>query len=49
MLAYADIMLAIPKFAFDSGGVLGMQRITLKLRDGSTQKFALRQSDYIRK
>lgn|GEM_PF-1158529 len=45
MLGYADIKLAMPKFVFNSHGMLGMQRIMLKMRDGSTQKLLLRQSN----
>lgn len=49
MLAYADIKLAMANFVFDSGGMFGGQRIMFKLRDGSTQKLSLRQSNCMRK
>jgi ketosteroid isomerase-like protein len=51
--SYTDIKLEMPNFVVDSDGVFGVQldtqRITLKMKDGSTQKLALRQSDCMRK
>lgn len=53
MNSYIDIKLEMPNFVVDSDGVFGVQldtqRITLKMKDGSTQKLALRQSDCMRK
>jgi ketosteroid isomerase-like protein len=53
MNSYTDIKLEMPNFVVDSDGVFGVQldtqRITLKMKDGSTQKLALRQSDCMRK
>jgi ketosteroid isomerase-like protein len=53
MNSYTDIKLEMPNFMVDSDGVFGVQldtqRITLKMKDGSTQKLALRQSDCMRK
>lgn len=53
MNSYADIKLEMPNFVVDSDGVFGVQldtqRITLTMKDGSTQKLALRQSDCMRK
>jgi ketosteroid isomerase-like protein len=53
MNSYTDIKLEMPNFVVDSDGLLGVQldtqRITLKMKDGSTQKLALRQSDCMRK
>jgi ketosteroid isomerase-like protein len=53
MNSYTDITLEMPNFIVDSDGVFGVQldtqRITLKMKDGSTQKLALRQSDCMRK
>ena len=49
MNSYTDIKLEMPNFVVDSDGVFGVQldtqRITLKMKDGSNQKLALRQSD----
>jgi ketosteroid isomerase-like protein len=49
----ADIKLEMPEFVVDSDGLFGVQldtqHITLKLKDGTTQKLALRQSDCMRK
>ena len=53
MNSYTDIKLEMPNFVVDSDGVFGVQldtqRITLTMKDGSTQKLALRQSDCMRK
>ena len=53
MNSYTDIKLEMPDFVVDSDGVFGVQldtqRITLTMKDGSTQKLALRQSDCMRK
>ncbi|MDH4398590.1 nuclear transport factor 2 family protein [Sphingorhabdus sp.] len=53
MNSYTDIKLEMPNFVVDSDGVFGVQldtqRITLSMKDGSTQKLALRQSDCMRK
>ena len=53
MNSYTDIELEMPNFVVDSDGVFGVQldtqRITLKMKDGSNQKLALRQSDCMRK
>ena len=53
MNSYTDIKLEMPNFVVDSDGVFGVQldtqRITLKMKDGSNQKLALRQSDCMRK
>lgn len=53
MNSYTDIKLEMPNFVVDSDGVFGVQldtqQITLKMKDGSTQKLALRQSDCMRK
>jgi ketosteroid isomerase-like protein len=53
MNSYTDIKLEMPNFVVDSDGVFGVQldtqRITLKMKDGSAQKLALRQSDCMRK
>lgn len=53
MNSYTDIKLAMPDFVVDSDGIFGVQldtqQITLKMKDGSTQKLALRQSDCMRK
>lgn len=53
MNSYTDIKLEMPEFVVDSDGVFGVQldtqRITLTMKDGSTQKLALRQSDCMRK
>ena len=52
MNSYTDIKLEMPNFVVDSDGVFGVQldtqRITLSMKDGSTQKLALRQSDCMR-
>lgn len=53
MNSYTDIKLTMPEFVVDSDGAFGVQldtqQITLKMKDGSTQKLALRQSDCMRK
>jgi ketosteroid isomerase-like protein len=53
MNSYTDIKVGMPEFVVDSDGVFGVQldtqQITLKMKDGSTQKIALRQSDCMRK
>lgn len=53
MSSYTGIKLEMPDFVVDSDGVFGVQldtqRITLTMKDGSTQKLALRQSDCMRK
>jgi ketosteroid isomerase-like protein len=53
MNSYTDIKLEMPEFVADSDGLFGVQldtqHITLKLKDGTTQKLALRQSDCMRK
>lgn len=53
MGSYTDIKLEMPDFVVDSDGLFGVQldtqRITLKMKDGTTQKLALRQSDCMRK
>lgn len=53
MGSYTDIKLSMPTFVADSDGLFGIQidtqQITLKMKDGSTRKMALRQSDCMRK
>jgi ketosteroid isomerase-like protein len=53
MGSYTDIKLSMPEFVVDSDGLFGIQidtqQITLKMKDGSTRKMALRQSDCMRK
>ncbi len=53
MNSYTGITLEMPEFFVDSDGLFGVQldtqHITLKLKDGTTQKLALRQSDCMRK
>ena len=53
MNSYSGIKVNMPEFAVDSDGLFGVQidtqQITLKMKDGSTQKIALRQSDCMRK
>lgn len=53
MNSYSGIKVNMPDFAVDSDGLFGVQidtqQITLKMKDGSTRKIALRQSDCMRK
>lgn len=53
MNSYTGITLEMPEFVVDSDGVFGVQldtqRLTLTMKDGSTRKLALRQSDCMRK
>ena len=53
MNSYTGITLEMPTFVVDSDGVFGVQldtqRLTLTMKDGSTRKLALRQSDCMRK
>jgi ketosteroid isomerase-like protein len=53
MNSYTGITLEMPAFVVDSDGLFGVQLdtqpITLKMKDGSTQKLALHQSDCMRK
>jgi ketosteroid isomerase-like protein len=53
MNSYTDIKLEMPDFVVDSDGSFGVQidtqKITLKMKDGSILKLALRQSDCMRR
>ena len=53
MNSYTGITLEMPEFVVDSDGLFGVQldtqRLTLTMKDGTTQKLALRQSDCMRK
>ena len=53
MGSYTGISLTMPLFAVDSDGSFGVQidtqQLTLTMKDGSTRKVALRQSDCMRR
>lgn len=53
MGSFTDPKIAMPFFAVDSDGVFGVQidtqHLSIKLKDGSTTRLALRQSDCMRK